>query len=460
VDRLWRRFEPLQQKADEGGAAGGGGADDGDSGFESDSASVGFVEAPEDTTAQATGQVEDDGDPGATRELSASAEGVNAQGEEGDDKGAEEKGAKPEGQQGKPQAQAQAGKGKKANKPLTQRVGELKDDIDRLTHEKHKTAAEKDRAAAELANTRAELAKVQKEIADAKAAGTAAAPPADKAKPTAAAEDVEPEIPDYRKFDTDEAFEAAMADYRTKHREWHNRQMDAAINKAKKDITEGVETRFKNNDAEAAQAAANTRMATTLTEVRASKPDWNEKRDALKDIQSAWYDPKTHGDVTTPFLADLAQSRMMAGNKDGAELLYWLGSDKARAQRLADLLPSRPLRDAIVRAPSVQALLEHFATEEGAEQFNSLRRMPPQDVFLAVGALSARLESAPGGPDTTVHRITNARPSTSPRVGSPGARAGSGGGSTAANSNSFDDWMAAEDAKEEADRKRLAGIAI
>lgn len=460
MHRLWQTFQPLTQKADDaGGAGGGGGSNDGanegaggasDDGFSAESASVAFTTAPDDTTAGL-----DAGDKeahrGETSEISASADGVNDQTGEQDtagEKAADEKpaaGAKPAGSAA--QVAKPGEKGKKPNKPMTVRVDELKKDIDTLTHTKHKTTAEANALRETLDTARRELAKVQKEIADARKGAAPAA--AAVAKPAADAAAAEPELPKYRDFDTDEAYEEALGKWRTASKEWHQKQIDAV----RDDLTKGVEARFATEAQKAQQGRELSTLMETLEEVRNSKADWNERVATLKEIRSAWHnDP----DNPTPFLTDLTRSRLFRGDKEGAEVLYWLGEDASRAQRLADLLPNRPLRDALVHAPSVLPLLEHFATDDGAAEFDQLKRMHPIQMLQAVGALYSRLQPAPGGSGSAVHPITKARPSAKPQAGTPDARGASGGGD--AQSGSFDDWMKAEDAKELKERQQLRGV--
>lgn len=457
--RLWQTRFPLTQKADDaGGAGGGGGANDGagggaggsdaDAGFSSESASVAFDVAPGDTTAGL-----DDGDReahrGETTEVSASADGVNEPPAEGEKPAIA--GAKPAIAEAKPAAKP-GEKGKKPNKPMTQRVDELKKDIDTLTHTKHKTTAELTRDQESLATARRELAKVQKEIADARKAGAPPVVVPDTTKPAAAAANVEPDLPKYRDFDTDEAYEDALGKWRTEHKAWQQRSLDAV----RDELTKGVEARFATEAQHAQQGRAVETLVKTLESVRSTKADWNERAATLKEIRSAWHDPARHGEDPTPFLTDLTRSRLFRGDKEGAEVLYWLGEDAGRAQRLADLLPNRPLRDALVHAPSVLPLLEHFATDDGAAEFDELKRMHPIQMLQAVGALYSRLQPAPGGSGSAVHSITKARPSAKPQAGTPDARGASGGG--AAQSGSFDDWMAAEDERELKDRQRLRGV--
>ena len=441
----------FEKPAADGGA--GGGADtDADAGeFSADSASVAFTPAPDDSTTQTAGGLD-----GGPSEMSASAEGVNEGGTDGVD-GAEGE-ETPPAEPAKPAVKSAEAKpaqpgAKKKNVPLTERVASLKKEVDTLTHSKHKTAAE-------LTADQEKLTALRKEIADLearKASGAAPAKPAEPAKPKAA-DDTEPvpipAHPKYKDFDTDEAYEEAVA-------KWTTDVQTANVENARRleaRITRGVEAKFTSQGSEARAREIQATVVATLEKVRAGKADWNEKATALKGVQSAWYNPEKHSGSTTPFLSDLAMSLLAQGREEGAEILHYLGSDVDRAQRLADLFPTRPLRDAFVHAPSVIPLLEHFATDEGAEEFEGLKRMHPIQMLQAFGALSTRLaapaSSGSGAP--AKHAITKAAPSARPPAGSPGAR---GSAATPSTPNSFEDYMAQEDAAELALKKRLAGIA-
>jgi len=476
--KFWPAFASTLFYAPADAAGGGGGGEEPDADFAVESASVAFTPAPGDTTAgldvAAEGDV--DGDEAVavadTGEVSASTAGLNDQGDATGDTREKAEGQQPthnkpaaSPDKGKQTAATTAAGGKKPNKPLTQRVTELKREVDTLTHTKHTTAAETDRARRELTAARRELEDVQRQVRDAKAGQGAA-----DVKPAAAATSAtgkdgkakiepgaEPEHPKYRDFDTDEAYEEAAGKWRTDHAAWQQRRMDAM----RQELSEGIESRFTTEEQRAQQTAAVARLGQTVDAVRTSKADWNEKAAALKDLTSAWYDPKTCGEERTPFLNDLTRSRLMAGDKAGGEILYWLGADLDRAQRLADLLPTRPLRDALVHTPSASIipLLEHFATDDGAEEFEALKRMHPVAMMQAIGALHTRLQPAPSGPGAVVHPVTKARPSARPQAGSPDARTDTGG-SGAAPGQSFDDWMAAEDERERKERLRDAGVAV
>ena len=334
--------------------------------------------------------------------------------------------------------------------PLKERTSQLKHEVDTLTHTKHRTKGEVEAAERRLAD-------VTRQIADHEARLRSGQPAAVAAKPGAPAADADeppmPEFPDYRKFSTDEEYEAARAKYQTDLVGWQRQHSE----RLERRIAAGVESRFKDVGAEAQFATAVQRLEATRDKVRATKPDWNEKAVALKDIQSSWYDPAAHGEAKTPFLSDLARTLLMQERDEGGELLYWLGSDLDRAQALADLLPTRPLRDALLSAPSVIQLLDHFATDDGRAEFEAMKQMHPIRANQAIGALAVRLAGASSGSSAASHPITKAQPSARPPAGTPGARGTTGASATTR--TSFEDWMAAEDAKERAARERIAGIA-
>ena len=399
--------QPFWAPDDKGG---GGGSDPAkepavgqaeDDGFIIESASVPFTQAPLDTTLSA--------EEPAKEPVAAVVAPARTDGEDSASAAEAKTGAEPV-------AAAEAGapaKGPKSRKP-SERVAELRHEIDTLTHTKHRTVEETRELEAKRETLRAEIVDLDKKKAA--AAGTSPAP-------TAAAEDTEPEHPKYRDFGTDEEYETAVATWKTNHRGWSDRRLEAL----KKDITDGVEARFTSADQDVAQRTAMSTMVQTLTKVSAGLPDWDEKADALSAVRSSWFDPTRHigadgKPVYAPFLADLAQTLMMDGAEEGATLLHWLGTDPDRAQRLADLQPNKFVRDAIVHAPSVTPLLDFFASEEGAAEFERLNQMHPLRMNQALGALSLRLQPAPRGSGAAAHPVTQARPSARPPVGSPGAR--------------------------------------
>ena len=336
---------------------------------------------------------------------------------------------------------AVAAKPKAKNKvPLEKRTVQLKHEVDTLTHAKHRTKGELDAAERRLADLNREIA--------AREAGRGTGQPPAQATPEPA---TMPTVPNYRAFATDEEYEAAVGKYHADLTAYQSAQIAAAERR----ITDGVESRFRGVGQEAAAQAALERREATKERVIATKPDWEEKRAALKDVTSSWYDPTQHGEATAPFLSDLASTRLSMGLEDGGELLYWLGEDPDRAQAVADLFPTRPIRDAMINAPSVIDLLEHFTTDAGQREFETLKRMHPIRVNQAIGALSVRLSGASSGSPAVPHPITKAQPSARPPAGTPGAR---GIGAPPGKKPPLEDWMKAEDQKELAKKLLAAGL--
>lgn len=332
----------------------------------------------------------------------------------------------------------------KKDKSLDGRTVQLKHEVDVLTHAKHRTKSEVEAAERQLGDLKQQIA-----AHEAKARG--GAPAETPSQSQTDSDPPMPAFPDYRTFATDEEYETAKGKYHADLMTWQRGHSE----RLEKRLTAGLESRFKDVGEETQFAAAVQRLEVTRNKVRDSKPDWNEKAANLQELQSSWYDPTRHGDAKTPFLSDLTRTLLMAGNEEGGELLYWLGEDLDRAQALADLFPTRPIRDALLHASSVIPLLEHFATDEGAREFEALKQMHPVRVNQAIGALSVRLTSASSGSLVKSHPITMAHPSARPPAGTPGARS-----TTVASAGKlkFDDWMTAEDARERKERERLAGM--
>ena len=346
---------------------------------------------------------------------------------------------------------AQATHPVKGNKvPLKERTAKLKHEVDTLTHTKHRTRGEVEAAERRLADLTRQIADNETRLR-----GT---PSKDDPKPVAASatDDAElpmPEFPDYRKFATDEEYETARAKFQTDMATWQRADRE----RLERRLTAGVESRFRDAGAEAQFEAAVKRLETTRDKVAGSKPDWDEKRANLADVQSSWYDPVRHGEAKTPFLSDVARTLLMQGRDEGAELLYWLGEDPDRAQALADLIPTRPMRDALVNAPSVIPLLDHFATEEGRAEFEAMKQMHPIRANQAVGALAVRLAGASSGSSAMSHPITKAQPSARPPAGMPGARGQSGQGTPKRN---FADDVLEENAQELMKTARSSGVTL
>ena len=408
------------------------GVKDDDFVVESFSVKDAFDPPPDDTTERA--EVAAPVEPEATAEVDKGEEVAEAAEVLAGDEGGEVS----ESRLGKAEASAAVPPKPKNKVPASKRTADLKREIDSLTFQRR----DAERHLAELKRQTEALARP----AEATIEKPAVAAVEDKPIPM-------PTVPKYREFDTDEAYETAMAKYHA--------DLSAAINdqqtRLERRITEGVESRFRSAGDDAAAEAAERRLVSTLDKVRAGKTDWDARAAGLKEIRSPWYNPDVHRDATAPFLSDLSKSRLSMGLEDGGELLYWLGEDVDRAQALADLFPTRPIRDALVAAPSVIPLLEHFATDDGQREFDELKRMHPLRVNQAIGALSVRLAGASRGSLAVSHSITKALPSARPPAGTPGAQ---GTTRPAGKAPPFLDWMKSEDEKELRERKRQAGIAV
>ena len=315
-----------------------------------------------------------------------------------------------------------AAKPAKHKPSLDERRKSLTTEIDTLTFTKHQTAREIAEAQTELTRLRAERAAL-----GAAPAETSTKPAEPPARPGPAAR------PRYRDFETDEDYETALGAWQTRR--------DEAM---KADITQGLDARLERQRAEEV-------FVSRLSQAKQAHPDWDEKAETLKTVRSPWANPQGQA---APFLADVIQNDPDAG----AEFLYRLGADPELAQAAATLQPTRPVRDAIVLSSSPTHLLAYFATPDGQRVFEQLKGMHPVRLHQAVGALSARVTAATSGPVVPVlHPMTGAVPSAKPPVGSPRARESTGSGTM---SQSFEDWMAAEDAKDRASRVRDAGMAV
>src|SRR3990167_3910295 len=383
-------------------------ADAADGGWTVESNSVPVELAPEDTTAKAQGATDAYGAAGNEKE------GI------GDEEPAGSAAVAP------PAASAST-PAKNKGKTLNERKASLTKEIDALTYRKHETDRQFQESAARLAKLRGELVE-----GESKLPGKGPAAPA-----TAVASVARPKHPKYQDFETDELYNAAVATWETADQQW----LEARETALKTDITTGLDARLQREREMSAARVAQDELVGRLEAAREAHADWDEKAGVLADLRSSWVDPSS--DLKTPFLSDIGQN-----TPDGPEFLYWLATHPTEAQALADLQPTQPLRDAIIIASSPHQLMEHFATLEGQREFQRLKGMHPGQMFQMVGALSARLAAAPGGPTAAApHPITAAVPSAKPPVGAPRARTDSGSG---ASPGSFEEFMAAEDAKEKA----------
>ena len=337
---------------------------------------------------------------------------------------------------------------KGGKKTLSERVKTLKGEVDTQTFQLRQTQREIDAAQTRLAGLRREEAEAARTRSGAPA--TAGAPGAGasgvgKAEEKPAAKAM-PAPPKYRDFATDEEYEAAHATFLTALTEWQSARELALKN----EIVSGVDTRLQSKADEDAAAESAREFQGRMREEAAKHADWQEKAAGLQALRSPWYTEERHAHLgtTTPFLSDLVRH-----HDEGAQFLRFLMDDIGRATRLAALFPSRGMRDALVAAPSLATLFEHFATDEGTKAFDEIKAMHPLRASAALGALSARL-TASSGSVTRPAPITKAEPPARPPVGS-GTR--TSGAQPPAN---FEDWMAAEDAREERARRERAGLSV
>ncbi len=352
----------------------------------------------------------------------------------------------------KPAAAAVAAKGAKAPQ-APQAGGKKKDRVETLQQQIGTKTFELRSTEREIAKRKAELDAIDREIAARKAgAETPAAGKDGKPAVAATAAPAElPEHPKYRDFATDDEYEAAVAKWKVDVQA----VMAARETALKTDIEKSIDTRLSSRDQVAQAKTVRDVVARTLQAVAAEYDDWGDHADALETIRSSWFDPEKHGDNQAPFLHDLAFTRLQEGDAEGGHLLRFYGEDAERAQALADLLPTRGLRDALVVAPHIRKVLAYFATDEGAKEFENLSRMPAARVSLAVGALSARLGAASGGTARPAHSITKATHPGGHTRGDAKGRGQVAAKPAAASGDEFEAFMAQEDAKEQAARERL-----
>lgn len=332
---------------------------------------------------------------------------------------------------------------------LASRRAKLIKEIDTLSYNRQKTRDQITADQATLTRVRAELAQVNTKLGkppasgDAgKPAGQVTAPAGDKKLPE------RPKMPSYRAYATDEEYEKALETWQADDAKW----LEARDTFLEERITGSVNASRANDRAVAEATNAAHAVAERVEAAKAKYADWNEKLPALNEIVSPWADPSKG--IKAPFLSDLVSS-----TEDSGEILYWLMNNPDEGQSFAALLPNKALRDAFVNAPSPLALVKHFATAEGRAEFDQLKAMHPDKTKVLIGALSARLEPAHDGGSgaETQEPVTAANPTSKLPVGTP--RAPASPGSASPTKKSFEDWMADEDAKETAERRKASGLA-
>lgn len=413
-----------------------------DSDFQVESASAegAFDPPPADTTEAATAAEAGEGEGEGEGEGDESGQAAAAAAvDEGAGKAEDEP---PAGQEAVAAGEGEPEKKKPARKSVKSREKRITENIDRLT--------------AQYREGERKLQALNQQIADAEKKTTPAdgqaAPAADgKTKPEAAELPAMPEPPEFSKFETDEEYTAAVQKWRADVHAWQTQRDEALVARVKGEVTSGLDARLDGDRAQAAQAAQLEAAQTRIAAAKAKHDDWDTVVPNLQGIRSSWYDETQHKEAgEAPFLMDLVKY-----NPEGGEILYWLASNRDRAEVLADLLPTRAVRDALLESPSAIPMLEYFSTDEGSEEFSKVSQMHPVRAIAAIGALSARLAGAStSGSPTARHSKTSATPPAKP----PGGRA-AGSPSTGSEGQSFESWMAEEDAKEEAERKRRAGVA-
>ncbi len=309
--------------------------------------------------------------------------------------------------------------------------------IDRATFNQREAERREQAQARENADLRRRLEAIER-------TGTKPTPRAGEPAPSDGqpAADPMPEHPKYVDFDTEEAFQAGVAKWRTDMAGWQSRQTE----RLKADITKGLETRLAEDRADVERTAHEAGLAARIRAAAAKQSDFTESVEANSELLASITREQT------PFIFDVIEN-----TADGAEFYT---EDLVRSPELVTALrelplPTRALAHAVRRSPASRALMKHFATEHGRKDFMHLRQIQdPGEVFLAVGALQVSLASAGRGPVAGIHPITNAAPPAKPPAGSPRAREPEPGSNA---TGSFEDWMKAEDARDAAERQRLTG---
>ena len=257
------------------------------------------------------------------------------------------------------------------------------------------------------------------------------APPAPPAEKMAPARQARPKLAD---FETEEAFDIALS-------AWHEGELKAREETLRTMLTTELDQRLARErieaDARTQDALVQSRMAAMIE----AHPDYPEKARANAEVFK---------EIKNPFLQDIILSTEL-----GPELLYQCADQPDVAEALGELpLPTRPLRDAVVRSSVPDRLMVYFATD-GREDYDRLLRLHPIDVIREIGKLEARLEAAERGSVSSAPvPVTSAAPPVRPPVGSPLARDNRNAGVPPR----FEDWMTQEDANEKAARLRAAGL--
>ncbi len=290
---------------------------------------------------------------------------------------------------------------------------------------------------------------LEQELARTRAAPPGASPPAAPATPDAAAPAM-PVHPTYSDFDTEADYQQAATKWATDLEAWQTAREERLATA----ITGAVDDRLVQQQVRDQIRVRQDRFGHSLRAVAEQHPDLSEAVKNLEGIRSSW---APAGAPETPFIHDL-----VLNTRTGADYYYHLATHPEEAQVVAELFPSRHLRDAVLRSSAPDRLMRYFATDEGRDAFHRLAGLPDAgDVRQTIGELSARLEAAAvRGPASTAPKpITSATPPAQPPVGSPMAR---GSGPRDATEIDLDDeaavarWIEADTQKDiEADRRSL-----
>lgn len=426
---------------DEAAAATPGASEDWE--VESESAETSL--APDDTTEAAIrAEAEAQAKAGDTPVPDAASADASEGDESSDQESASAEASSPE----EPATEAEPAKETKAQRAKRKRTARrdaLQEEINRLTWERNQELQRIQEARAQ----RASLTETRQQ------------PPADEERDGASQQSSPPPeapfptLPVYTDFDTDDAYRAAVQEYNGKVASWHAEQTKRVREDVAREMSTGVSQQLEAERARQAHETAREQFVAARERAQAEHDDWHDVVENVKQLRSSWTNEKFTGQdgqiVPTPFLSDV-----VANTEQGPELLYWLGSNLDEAHALAELQPTTALRHAIVRSPSPDRLMQHFATEAGRAEFERLKALHPVDLSIAIGVLSAQVSAAPrGSTEPAPEPITQASPPAKPPRGMPAAQ--THGQSQNSNQFDFESWMRAEDEREQKERERLLG---
>lgn len=385
-------------------------------GWDEESAGAPVQTADDDSTAH-------DGtapDAGAGRKVDAQADQVDrsdqdddGQADDGDDaaddQAATSEKPKAKAADAKADAATPKKKGKDAVSQRESRLDELQRDINASTYTKHQLQ----RDIADLEARRAALSSGQPAQPGSAPAQTQSADAAQKA------DDLPPMQPSYADFSEEEEYQQAMQQWQKDMVSWSDRR-----------IATGLETRMSAREQRDARMQAEREFASRMQATSNQHDDFGEAIEAVGSLASPWAaaTPEKYVDigpdgremfVPAPFLWDVIRN-----SQDGPEVLYYLGTHAEEAQALAELQPTTPIADAIIRSPSPVQLMAYFATPQGRQHFDQLKAMHPVVLNQQIGLLTAQVSAAPSGPTGPAPQpITAATPHARPPRGAPRAQA-------------------------------------